>query len=65
MTSPPAVIPPVRGQKIKVTINLPAELVKAAKIFAIEHNVNLQDVVAEGLRLILARKVAPAKGKRP
>ena len=42
--------------KVKVTVNLPADLVKAAKIAAIERDCNLQDLIAEGLRHVLARK---------
>lgn len=40
----------------KVSVNLPEDLVKLAKHAAIERNVNLQDLIAEGLRLALARK---------
>ena len=43
-------------ERVKVTINLPADLVKAAKIAAIERDEDLQDLVAAGLRLVLARK---------
>jgi hypothetical protein len=42
--------------KIKVTCNLPAALVKAAKIAAIQRECDLQDLIAEGLRRVLARK---------
>jgi hypothetical protein len=39
----------------KVTIRLPEGLVKQAKHYAVDHDVDLQDVIAEGLRLVLAR----------
>ena len=41
---------------VKVTVNLPRTLVKAAKIAAIERDVDFQDLIAEGLQLVLARK---------
>ena len=44
--------------KVKVTVNLPRDLVKRAKIAAIERGVDLQDLMAEGLRLALSRKGA-------
>jgi hypothetical protein len=44
------------AEKVKVTLGLPKDLVKAAKIAAIEREVDLQDLVAEGLRIVLARK---------
>jgi hypothetical protein len=46
------------SDRVKVTINLPADLVKAAKIAAIERDIDLQDLVAEALLRILARKGA-------
>jgi hypothetical protein len=42
--------------KVKVTVNLPRDLVKQAKIAAIERGVDLQDLIADGLRRALARK---------
>jgi hypothetical protein len=44
-----------KADRVKVTIILPRALVKAAKIAAIERDLDFQDVVAEGLRLVLAR----------
>ena len=41
--------------RVKVTVNLPADLVKKAKIAAIERDVDLQDLIAEGLRRVLAK----------
>ena len=43
-------------ERVKVTLNLLKDLVKQAKIAAIEREVDLQDLVADGLRLVLARK---------
>ena len=43
-------------ERVKVTINLPRDLVKQAKIAAIERGVDLQDLVADALRRVLARK---------
>ena len=40
----------------KTTINLPKELKLRAKIYALKTNQDLQDLIAEGLRLVLARK---------
>jgi ribosomal protein L1 len=45
-------------ERVKVTVNLPRELVKAGKIAAIERDEDFQDLLAAGLRLILARKGA-------
>lgn len=42
-------------ERVKVTLNLPKTLVKQAKITAIEREVDLQDLVAEGLRLALKK----------
>lgn len=39
--------------KVKVTLNLPERLTKDAKIYAVEHDEDLQDVVAEALRAYL------------
>ena len=46
------------AEKVKVTINLPKDLVKAAKIAAIEREVDLQDLIADGLRHVLLKKAA-------
>lgn len=43
-------------ERVKVTINLPADLVKRVKILAIETDEDFQDLVADGLRLVLARE---------
>lgn len=42
--------------KVKVTVNLPRALVQQAKIAAIERDVDLQDLIADGLRRVLARR---------
>jgi predicted DNA binding CopG/RHH family protein len=42
----------------KVTFRLPERLVKRAKHFAIDANLDLQDVVREALEQFLARKGA-------
>jgi predicted transcriptional regulator len=47
---------------VKVTVNLDAELVKRAKIAAVERDLTLQAILEEGLRAVLARKAA-TKGK--
>lgn len=44
------------AERVKVTVNLPKELVKAAKIAAIEREVDFQDLLTAGLRLVLVRK---------
>ena len=43
-------------ERVKVTINLPVDLVTRAKILAIEQDDDFQDLVADGLRLVLARE---------
>ena len=43
-------------ERVKVTVNLPKTLVKGGKIAAIEREVDFQDLIAEGLRLVLAKK---------
>jgi hypothetical protein len=40
----------------KVTMNLPVSLVKQAKHYAVDADLDLQAVVAEALRVFLARK---------
>ena len=42
--------------RVKVTLNLPERLTKDAKIYAVEHDLDLQDVVAEALRTHLGKK---------
>jgi predicted DNA binding CopG/RHH family protein len=39
-----------KNGRVKVTINLPQELVKAAKIEAIQRDIDFQDLVAEAIR---------------
>ena len=43
-------------ERVKVTVNLPKALVKAGKIAAIEREVDFQDLIADGLRLVLTKK---------
>jgi len=43
-------------ERVKVTLNLPKSLVKAGKIAAIQREVDFQDLIADGLRLVLAKK---------
>lgn len=45
-----------RDTLVKTTLRLPADLMKAAKHFAIEQDKDLQDIVADALRAHLARK---------
>jgi len=40
-------------EQIKVTFRLPAPLVKRAKHFAVDHNMDLQDVVGQALAAFL------------
>ncbi len=47
---------PAKPEKEKTTINLPVTLKRAAQKHAIDTGQDLQDVIAEGLRLVLARK---------
>lgn len=42
----------------KTTINLPRDLKLRAKVYALKTGQDLQDVIAEGLRLVLGRKEA-------
>lgn len=42
-------------ERVKVTVKLPEDLVKMAKHAAIERGVDLQDLIAEGLRLVLKK----------
>jgi len=42
--------------RVKVTLKLPGSLVKDAKHYAIDHDADLQDIVAEALRALLAKK---------
>ena len=48
---------PIRTmERVKVTLMLDKALVKQAKIAAIKREMDLQDLVADGLRLVLGRK---------
>jgi hypothetical protein len=42
-------------ERVKVTVNLPKQLVKDAKIAAIQREVDFQDLIAEALRAALKR----------
>ncbi len=44
---------PHKAPRVKVTVNLPSELVKAAKIAAIERDLDFQDLVEDGLRRVI------------
>jgi len=46
----------VKTDTEKTTINLPKDLKLEAKLHAVRTGQDLQDVIAEGLRLVLARK---------
>jgi hypothetical protein len=48
----------------KITIRLSVKLIKAAKIAAIERDVDLQDLVEQGLRLMLKRRPGPRRRRR-
>jgi hypothetical protein len=43
-------------ERVKVTLNLPGALVRQAKHAAIDRDCNLQDLVEEGLRFVLAKR---------
>jgi len=43
-------------EMVKVTIRLPKELLRKAKHYAIDHDVDFQDVAAEALAAFLAKK---------
>ena len=43
-------------EKVKVTLTLPKSLVREAKHRAVDDECDLSDLVAEGLRRVLARK---------
>lgn len=43
-------------EKEKTTINLPKGLKLQARLYAVRTGQDLQDVIAEGLRLVLAQK---------
>jgi hypothetical protein len=49
---------------MKTTLDLPAELIKAVKLRAVEENRKLKDAVAEYLRRGLARETPPARRRR-
>jgi hypothetical protein len=42
--------------KMKITVNVATEIVKAAKKAAIDRETTLGELIEEGLRVILARK---------
>jgi hypothetical protein len=44
------------GPRVKVTLSLPRDLVKQAKHEAVDRNLNLQDIVIEGLKVVLAKR---------
>jgi hypothetical protein len=46
---------------MRSTFDLPDELMKQAKIAAVERGVSLRDLVAEGLRRVLAGKPPPRR----
>lgn len=43
-------------EPVKVTLRLPGPLVKQAKHYAVDADLDLQDVVAQALRAFLAKK---------
>jgi predicted DNA binding CopG/RHH family protein len=45
-----------QDKRAKVTIRLPETLVKRAKHYAVDRDVDLQDVIAEALEVFLTRK---------
>jgi hypothetical protein len=54
--------------KVKVTVNLDAQLKKTAQIAAIERDLTLGELIEEGLRLVLGRKAPPrepGKSRKP
>jgi hypothetical protein len=52
--------PETRPAKEKTTINLDVDLKRRAQKLAIDHRVDLQDLIAEGLRYILTSgRIAP------
>jgi hypothetical protein len=55
---PPASKRPDEGQLRKVTVRLPAGLVKRAQHYTIDADQDLQDVIREALEQFLARKGA-------
>jgi hypothetical protein len=42
-------------EKVKVTIRLPRDLLKRGKHYAIDHDLDFQDVVAEALTALLKK----------
>jgi hypothetical protein len=46
---------------MRTTIDLPDELMKRAKIAAVKRGSTLRDLVAEGLRRVLADRAAPER----
>jgi len=49
---------------MRSTFDLPDDLMKQAKLAAVERGVALRDLVAEGLRLLLAQRKPPARRGR-
>ncbi len=47
-----------RGDEVKTTLRLPPELLKAAKIYAIQHDLSLNDTVAQALSRLIGLKEA-------
>ena len=47
---------PAKPETEKTTINLPKDLKLAANLHAVKTGQDLQDLIAEGLRLVLGRK---------
>jgi len=45
-----------KDARVKVTVRLPEALVRRAKHYAVDHDVDLQDVIADALQALLARK---------
>jgi hypothetical protein len=46
----------VADEKKLVAVRLPADLVRAAKHYAVDHDQEFQSVVADALRLLLERR---------
>jgi len=47
---------PAKPEKEKTTITLPVDLKRQAQHLAVETQCDLSDLIAEGLRLVLAKK---------
>jgi hypothetical protein len=48
--------PMTKPMMVKTSLRFPVDLLKAAKIRAVESDMDLQDLVADALRLYLQRK---------